>query len=280
MAHFPLVAAALAAFALTASVDAQQNAAPRIFNTAKQKLQRGEQIVGGTVTSSDPDIYCAMANSGFDFLWIEMQHSPLTYQEVARMIWACRGAPAMPFIRVPDSTPGDIQKAMDIGGLGIIIPLVDSVEEIRSAVEYTMYPPRGKRSLGNGQYGALYGNDYRQIANDNVVIVAMIESPAGVAIADEIASVPGVDVVFAASTDLGSFSGFRQGQPDYEQMVTTIHDATLEAKRRLGGPLAWRDRKDFTFFQAPTESNFIRLGVEAALKAAPQGQAPIEGAER
>ena len=51
---------------------------------------------------------------------------------------------------------------MDIGALGIIIPLVDSVEEIRSAVEYTMYPPRGKRSLGNGQYGALYGGDYRQ----------------------------------------------------------------------------------------------------------------------
>ena len=259
---------------------AAQNAAPRIYNTAKIKLDRGEQIVGGTVTSADPEIYCAMANSGFDFLWIEMQHSPLTYQEVARMIWACRGAPAMPFIRVPDSTPGDIQKAMDIGALGIIIPLVDSVEEIRSAVEYTMYPPAGKRSLGNGQYGALYGNDYRQTANDNVVIVAMIESPAGVAIADEIAGVPGVDVVFAASTDLGSFSGMRQGQADYEALVTTIHDATLAAGRRLGGPLAWRNRKDFTFFQAQPDTAFIRLGVEAALKAAPTGQAPIEGAER
>ncbi len=274
-----LVAVALASLALGASAAAQQSAT-RIYNTAKAKLASGAQIVGGTVTSPDPDIYCAMANSGFDYLWIEMQHSPLTYQEVARMIWACRGAPAMPFIRVPDSTPGDIQKAMDIGALGIIIPLVDSVEEIRSAVEYTMYPPRGKRSLGNGQYGALYGNDYRQTANDNVVIVAMIESPAGAAIADEIASVPGVDVVFAASTDLGSFSGLRQGQPDYEALVTTIHDATLEAGRKLGGPLAWRNRRDFTFFQAPTESNFIRLGVEAALKAAPTGQAPIEGAER
>ena len=280
MARLCLAGAALLALVLAASAAAQQNAAPRIYNTAKAKLQRGEQIVGGTVTSPDPDIYCAMANSGFDFLWIEMQHSPLTYQEVGRMIWACRGAPAMPFIRVPDSTPGDIQKATDIGALGIIIPLVDSVEEIRSAVEYTMYPPQGKRSLGNGQYGALYGSNYRQTANDNMLVVAMIESPAGVALADEIASVPGVDVVFAASTDLGSFSGMRQGQPDYEAMVKTIHDATLEAKRRLGGPLAWRDRADFTFFQAPTETNFIRLGVEAALKAAPAGQAPIEGAER
>ena len=280
MTRSTLVGAALAAAALTTSVVAQQNAAPRAYNAAKAKLDRGEQIVGGTVTSADPDIYCAMARSGFDFLWIEMQHSPLTYQEVARMIWACRDAPAVPFIRVPDSTPGDIQKATDIGALGIIIPLVDSVEEIRSAVEYTMYPPQGKRSLGNGQYGALYGNTYRQTANDNMVIVAMIESPAGVALADEIASVPGVDVVFAASTDLGSFSGMRQGQPDYEAMVTTIHDATLEAGRKLGGPLAWRDRADFTFFQAPPESTFIRLGVEAALRAAPSGQAPIEGAER
>jgi 2-keto-3-deoxy-L-rhamnonate aldolase RhmA len=262
------------------SIAVAQPSAPPAYNAAKTKLLRGEQVVGGTVTSPDPDIYCAMANSGFDYLWIEMQHSPLTYQEVARMIWACRGAPAVPFIRVPDSTPGDIQKAMDIGALGIIVPLVDSVEEIRSAVEYTMYPPRGKRSLGNGQYGALYGSNYRQTANDNVVIVAMIESPAGVALADEIARVPGVDVVFAASTDLGSFSGLRQGQPDYEALVTTIHDATIEAGRRLGGPLAWRDRADYTFFQAPTESNFIRLGVEAALKAAPTGLAPIEGAER
>jgi 2-keto-3-deoxy-L-rhamnonate aldolase RhmA len=259
---------------------AQSAAAPRIYNTAKLKLQRGERLVGGTVTSSDPDIYCAMANSGFDFLWIEMQHSPLTYQEVARMIWACRGAPAVPFIRVPDATPGDIQKAVDIGALGIIIPLVDTVEEITSAIEYARYPPEGKRSLGNGQYGALYGGDYRATANANLVMVAMIESPPGVALADKIASVPGVDVVFAASTDLGSFSGKRQGDPDYEAQVKKIHDATLKAGRRLGGPLAWADRPDFTFFQAGTESGFIRAGVKAALDAAPSGVAPTEGAEK
>jgi 2-keto-3-deoxy-L-rhamnonate aldolase RhmA len=275
---------ALLTAALTCSVfcaaAVAQSSQPRIYNTAKQKLARGERLIGGTVTSSDPEIYCAMANSGFDYLWIEMQHSPLTYQEVARMIWACRGAPAIPFIRVPDSTPGDIQKAMDIGALGIIVPLVDNVEEIRSAVEYARYPPEGVRSLGNGQYGALWGDDYRATANANLVVVAMIESPAGVSNADAIASVPGVDVVFAASTDLGSFSGLRQGDRDYEALVTAVHDATLEAGRVLGGPLAWANRKDFRFFQAPTETSFIRAGVRAALDAAPSGVAPIEGAER
>jgi 2-keto-3-deoxy-L-rhamnonate aldolase RhmA len=264
--------------ALAAVSQAQDTA--RIYNTVKQKLARGEKVFGGTITSSDPEIYCAMANAGFDFLWIEMQHSPLTYQEVARMIWACRGAPAIPFIRVPDATPGDIQKAVDIGALGIIIPLVDTVEEIHSAVQYAKYPPLGKRSLGNGQYGALWGSDYRATANDNVMIVAMIESPPGVKIADAIASEPGVDIVFAASTDLGSFSGTRQGDKAYEAMVTTIHDATLKAGRKLGGPQAWSNRDGFQFFQAPPETFFIRAGVRSSLQSTGSGLAPTEGAGR
>ena len=265
---------------LGVTAEAGAQGTPRIYNTVKEKLARGEKVFGGTVTTSDPSIYCAMANSGFDYLWIEMQHSPLTYDEVARMIWACRGAPAIPFIRVPDATPGDIQKAVDIGALGVIVPLVDTVEEIHSAVQYAKYPPLGKRSLGNGQYRALWGNDYRGTANDNVMIVAMIESPPGVALAKEIASEPGVDIVFAASTDLGSFSGTHQGEAPYEEMVTTIHDATLKAGRKLGGPQAWSNRDGFQFFQAPTEATFIRLGVRESLKSSGSGVAGVEGAER
>ena len=97
----------------------------RIFNTVKTKLAQGKQVIGGTVSTPDPDIYCAMANSGYDYIWIEMQHSHLGYTDVARMIWACKDAPAIPFIRVPDATEGDIQKAVDIGALGIIVPMVD-----------------------------------------------------------------------------------------------------------------------------------------------------------
>ena len=143
MRTYPFARALLISLALTGVALAQQASTPRIYNTAKQKLERGEGIIGGTVISSDPSIYCAMANSGFDFLWIEMQHSPLTFDEVARMIWACRGAPAVPFIRVPNANPGDIQKAVDIGALGVIIPLVDTVEEIQNAIEYAKYPPHG-----------------------------------------------------------------------------------------------------------------------------------------
>jgi 2-keto-3-deoxy-L-rhamnonate aldolase RhmA len=248
---------------------AQAQEKPMLYNTAKQKLVDGKQIVGGTVHSPDPNIYCAMANSGFDFLWIEMQHSPLGYQDVARMIFACRGAAGMPFIRVPDATEGDIQKATDIGALGIIVPTVDTVEKAEAAVRWSKFPPVGRRSQGAGQYRELWGNEYRQTANDNMMVVIMIETPEGVANAEKIAAVPGIDVIFAASGDLGNFSGYKQGDPPYEALVTRIKDATLARGLKLGGPLAWKDRPGFSFFQGPAETVLIRTGAQSVLKTAP-----------
>ena len=267
------------------TLDGQDANQTRLYNTAKQKLAAGKQIVGATVSSPDPNVYCAMANAGYDFLWIEMQHSPLTYGDVARMIWACRGASAVPFIRVPDATESDIQKANDIGALGIIVPTVDTVEKAEAAVKWSKYPPQGRRSQGAGQYGALYGSDYHRTINDNMMVVIMIETPIGVDNAEKIASVPGIDVIFAASTDLGNFSGLKQGEPGYETMVKRIHDVTLQHHIALGGPQAWKRRPGFTFFQAPGEAQLIKLGAQSNLgMQAPRtqqrpGVAPIEGSE-
>ena len=269
---------------LGAAVLSAPSSAQEYFNTVRAKLEAGEQVVGGTVSTPDVGVYCAMANAGFDFLWIEMQHSPLTYSEVAAMIRVCPG-PAIPFIRVPDATEGDVQKAVDIGALGVIVPMVDTVEKIEDAITFAMYPPLGKRSQGGGQYGALWGREYRQQANDNIMIVAMIENPQGVELVEQIAGLEHVDVVFAASSDLGSFSGLRQGDPGYEALITRIHDATLDAGKFLAGPLAWKDTRDgYTFFQGPPETGLIRAGARATLggetePGLPRGVAPIEGSE-
>jgi 2-keto-3-deoxy-L-rhamnonate aldolase RhmA len=259
---------AIVSMALTVESRAESPGSTTLYNTAKQKLMDGKPIVGGTVYTSDPNIYCAMAEAGFDFLWIEMQHSPLTYSEVARMIRACSDAPAIPFIRVPDATEGDIQKATDIGALGIIVPMVSTVAEAEAAVRYAMYPPKGHRSHGGGQYGALYGPDYRRTANENLLIVVMIENLQGVEIVDEIAAVPGVDVVFAASGDLGSFSGYSRDDPRYETMIDEIKKATLAAGKKLGGPFAWHERKGFRLFQASSEAGLIRSGAKLLLETA------------
>lgn len=256
----------------------------RIFNTVKTKLEAGLQVVGGTVSTSDPDIYCAMANAGYDFIWIEMQHSHLNYTDVARMIWACKDAPAIPFIRVPDATEGDIQKATDIGALGIIVPMVDTAEKMENAVKFAHYPPLGRRSQGGGQYGAIWGRDYRQTANENIMIIAMIETPEGVAAADEIAAVEGVDIVFIASSDLSSFTGRRQGDPVYESLVDRIKDETENAGKFIGGPSAWMtSREGYQFFQGPGTSSLIRTGVRVTLGAddpcrfVASGTAPVQG---
>ena len=184
----------------------------------------------------------------------------------------------------PTRTEGDIQKATDIGALGIIVPMVDDLDKIRNAITAAKYPPVGKRSQGGGQYRAIWGDDYRTAANDNIMIVAMIESPAGVDIAREIANLEGVDVVFAASSDLGSFTGLRQGDPAYEALVTTIKDETLAAGRTLGGPLAWlATREGYGFFQGPSATALVQSGARVVLDEAdpcrnlPAGVAPVEG---
>jgi 2-keto-3-deoxy-L-rhamnonate aldolase RhmA len=112
----------------------------------------------------------------------------------------------------------------------------------------------------------MWGQDYRQTANDNMMVVIMIETPLGVANAKEIAAVPGVDVIFAASTDLGNFSGTKQGDPRYEQMVATIHDTVLGRGLKLGGPLAWKNRAGFSFFQGPGEAVLIQTGAKTTLQ--------------
>lgn len=117
------------------------------------------------------------------------------------------------------------------------------------------------------------------------MIVAMIENPAGIAIADQIAALEHVDVVFAASSDIGSFTGLRQGNPEYEALITRIKDATLAAGKYVAGPSAWKDtREGYSFFQGPPESALIRMGARLSLEGTtnnelPRGVAPIEGLE-
>src|SRR3954447_15292703 len=93
----------------------------------------------------------------------------------------------------------------------------------------------------------------------------MIETLEGLKNADEIAKIPGVTALFAASGDLGNFSGFQQGTPDYERAINIVHDATVKAGKRLCGPFAWRDRPDFTCFQAGSETAAIARGVKDEL---------------
>jgi 2-keto-3-deoxy-L-rhamnonate aldolase RhmA len=243
----------------------------KIWNPVKLKMMKGEKVTGGTLFSAtDPATYCAMANAGYDFIWTEMQHNDRDWGAVARMWRTCPYAKAVPGVRVAYTDEREIQHALDAGALVIVVPTVDSKAEAIEARNWTYFPSLGRRSNGGGQAfdGAMWGNvpgGYRNTINDNVVLIEMIETLEGLKDADEIAKVPGVDAVFAASGDLGNFSGYRQGSPDYERAINIVHDAAIKAGKRLCGPIAWRDRPDFTCFQAGSETAAIARGVAAEL---------------
>ncbi len=243
----------------------------KIWNPVKLKMMRGEKVTGGTVfASTDPSTYCAMANAGYDFIWTEMQHNTKDWDVVAKMWRACPHAKAVPGVRVAYADEREIQHAMDAGALVVVIPTVDTVEEGKAGRDWTFFPPLGKRSQGGGQAfdPDMWGNvpgGYRNTINDNVVLIEMIETIEGAKNAREIAAIPGITAIFAASGDLGNFSGYKQGSPDYERLINVVHDAALAAGKRLCGPMAWRDRPDFSCFQGGSETAAIARGVTAEL---------------
>ena len=210
-----------------------------LWNSTKQKLLDGKQIFSFTINNLDVEGYCAAAPH-FDYVFFEMQHSTMTWGDIEKMIAACPRA-GMPMIRLPNELEDTVQKATDIGAIGLLAPTVDTVEKAQSVVRYAQFPPLGRRSQGRNQAATIWGVggiDYRQSINANMLIVMMIETPTGVANAYDIARIPGVDALLVANGDLGSFSGFEPGSPRYEALVTEIHDSALAAGKFVGAVTA------------------------------------------
>ncbi len=246
-------------------------AGSKIWNPAKIKLMQGGKVVGGTVRGvRDPSTYCTMANAGYDFIWTEMQHEPSSWRDVVNAWRTCPRAKAVPGVRIAYTDEREIARALDGGALVLVVPTVDTAEEAREVVKWAYFPPLGGRSQGGGpafepdMWGNVPGG-YRNTINDNLVLIVMIETLEGLKNADEIAKVPGIHAVFAASGDLSNFSGYRQGDPDYERAINIVHDAAIKAGKKLCGPFAWKDRPDFTCFQAGHEMAQITRGARAEL---------------
>ena len=210
-----------------------------LYNTTKQKLLQGKQVFSQTITRLDVEGYCKGAAS-YDFSRFEMQHTTLKFEDVEKMIAACPRAAATPILRIPDATETNIQHAVDLGVLGIIVPTVDDALEARQAAMFARFPPIARRSTGGGQAGSIWGpiipkpRTFRQTINDNMLVIVMIETQEGVKNALEIASQPGVDVVIIGNADFESFSGFPPESPGYLDLQTRVRNATYLAGKYWG----------------------------------------------
>jgi 2-keto-3-deoxy-L-rhamnonate aldolase RhmA len=207
------------------------------YNKAKELLFSGKQVTSFTVSSFDPALYCEVRKH-YGFVWFEMQHSTMSWDEVAKMIAACPGPDgAAPFIRMPDQFESTVQKATDIGAIGLIFPTVRDGHQALEAARYSRFPPFGRRSSGAGQAGSVWSKvpgGYQNTYNDNMLVVVMIETVDGILNADEIAGTFGVDVVIQGNNDLSRFSGWAQTDPRYQSMLTVSRNATLRAGKFWG----------------------------------------------
>ena len=208
-----------------------------LWNQAKEKLLNDGKVTSVTISSFQPETYCE-ARKHWDYVWFEMQHGTMSFAEVQKMIAACPGVKgAAPMIRMPDALEANVQKATDLGVMGIVVPTVDDALEARDAARFSRYPPFGRRSQGGNTAGQFWSDapgGYRATINDNFLVVVMLETMESIINVDEIANTFGLDVVIQGNSDLSNFSGWNATDARYEAMLTISHNATLKAGKYWG----------------------------------------------
>jgi 4-hydroxy-2-oxoheptanedioate aldolase len=178
-------------------------------NTVKEKWARGEVTYGAWLSVANSFSAEIVAHQGFDWVCIDMQHGVVDYQQAVTMLQAISTTATTPFVRVPWNEFGIIGKVLDAGAMGVIIPMVNSVEEARAAVAACRYYPEGSRSFGPTRAAYYAGADYFSDANRQVACIPMIETRQAVAGLDDILSVPGIDAVYVGPADLSITLGLQ-----------------------------------------------------------------------
>jgi len=171
-------------------------------NSVKEKWARGEVTYGAWLSIANSFSTEVMAHQGFDWICIDMQHGVIDYQVAVTMLQAIGTTPTIPIVRAPWNEQGIIGKMLDAGALGVIIPMVNSVEEAKAAVAACRYFPAGARSYGPTRAAYYAGADYFAQANTEVACIPMIETRQAVERLDDILAVPGIDAVYVGPADL------------------------------------------------------------------------------
>ncbi len=187
-----------------------------------ERLRKNEILVGTMLTIPAPEVAEMIAKCGFDWLFMDGEHAPLSILEWQRLMQAVGGRCAN-VLRVPSLSERDIKKALDIGADGIIVPMVNSAEQAQQAVNWSKYPPRGQRGVGLARaqgYGLDFA-DYMASANDRTALIIQAEHIDAVENIDDIARVDGIDAVFIGPYDLSASMG-KTGEVGDAEVVAAI----------------------------------------------------------
>jgi len=205
-----------------------------MMNKVKEMTRKGQTAIGLWISIDDPHVVEILSMTGYDFFMFDCEHSPMSIEKMQDLLISMRMSDTVPMVRVPSSERAFIQKALDAGAQGIMIPLVNSSQDAIDVVKKCRYPPAGVRGIGPWS-AARHDDKYLETANDEVMVITQIETKEAVDNLDEILSVEGIDCIFIGPSDLSGSLGLigekdRLRHPKNIEAVDTIVKACRNAK--------------------------------------------------
>lgn len=237
-------------------------------NRFKASLQTGKKQIGFWLTLASPTATEIAAEAGFDWLLIDMEHSPNDLTDVVHHLRASLRGTAEPIVRVPEANATMVKRLLDAGVRSLLFPNIKSAEQAAEVVASTRYPPKGIRGVAGSTRGAWYGRapNYLADAEAEICVVLQIETAAALALIKEIGAVEGVDALFIGPNDLAADMGYL-GNPKAKE----VQDAILIGLRDLksigvpAGMLDFHEDEAVRLFRAGF--NFIAVGGDGSLLA-------------
>jgi len=201
----------------------------------RDKLKAGQVCLGPGVSLSDPAVTEALSDSA-DFLWLDLEHSPISLETLQAHLIAARAGGAPILVRVPSGEVAWVKRVLDIGAEGVILPQAGSVAEVEQFVAACRYPPQGRRGFGPRRatnYGRQNLAAYLAAANRDVFVAVQIETAAALEAVDAIAQVPGIDSLVIGPADLAGALVGAPGQVEHPKVLDAI--ATVCSRARAAG---------------------------------------------
>lgn len=207
-------------------------------------------INGGTLGTwiklSSPESVEIMAHAGFDFVVIDLEHTTLDLGAASTHIAMARALGVDPLVRVPDHGLSVIQRVLDAGAAGVVVPHVDTVQQARAVVRATCFPPRGDRGSGGtsraGRWGLLPRADYLEYGNEQALCVVQLESEVAIRNTREILALDGIDAAFVGTADLSMSMGVAAGSDEVDRLATSALAAAAAAGVPIGTASATSDQ--------------------------------------
>ncbi|MFE3886167.1 HpcH/HpaI aldolase/citrate lyase family protein [Streptomyces lydicus] len=199
-------------------------------NEVRRRLAAGEEAYGLFSTLPEPTMVEMIGCAGYDFVILDTEHTLVDPQRLENLIRAAETSGLTPFVRVPEADPGAVLRALDAGAMGIVVPHVRERADIDATIRAARYAPEGMRSLNGGRgpgFGRIDPADYLRRANEEIMIVALIEDAEGVEAIDGILSPGGVDLVLPGPGDLSQSYGvpWQVRHPRVREAVQSLRGA-------------------------------------------------------